>query len=67
MVDFTRLQTVDATIQVYGILGQQLSNEQHHTADIYSKTIDNVQAAYVIVTVRMSDGQITTKKVLLTK
>jgi hypothetical protein len=67
MVDFSRLQTVDATIQIYDVLGQQLSNEEHHTADVYSKAITSVEAAYVIVMVRMDDGQITSKKLFLTK
>jgi hypothetical protein len=67
MVDFSRLQTVDATIQIYDVLGQQLSNEEHHTADLYSKAITSVEAAYVIVLVRMDDGQVTTKKLFLTK
>jgi hypothetical protein len=67
LVDFTKLKNVDATIQVYNILGQELSNETHHSSDTYVKAIDNVEAAYVIVKVRMADGSVTGKKLFITK
>ena len=67
LVDFTKLKNVDASIQIYNIIGQELSNETHNTANIYSKTLENVEAAYVIVKVKMSNGEILGKKLFITK
>jgi hypothetical protein len=67
LVDFTKLKNVDATIQIFNILGQELSNETHRSSDTYVKAIENVDAAYVIVKVKMSDGSIVGKKLFITK
>ena len=65
LVDFTKLKNVDATIQIFNILGQELSNETHRSSDTYVKAIENVDAAYVIVKVKMSDGSIVGKKLFI--
>ena len=67
LVDFTKLKNVDATIQIYNILGQELSNETHHASSTYVKAVDNVEAAYVIVKVKMADGSVTGTKLFITK
>jgi hypothetical protein len=67
MVDFSKLKTVNATIQIYDILGQQLSSEEHMTTDMYSKYVNTTEAAYVIVMVRMDNGQVQSRKLFLMK
>ncbi|MFN8310945.1 MAG: GEVED domain-containing protein [Chitinophagales bacterium] len=64
MVDFTKLKGVDATVQVYNLIGQELSNEHHTTSTTYVKAIDSVEAAYVIVKVKMGD-KLVSKKVFI--
>ncbi len=64
-VDFTHMMNVDATIQVYNLLGQELSNEHFGKASVYSKEFDNLEAAYVLVKVKNGDGLIT-KKLFIT-
>jgi PKD repeat protein len=66
MVDFSQFTTVDATIQIYNVLGQVLSNDTYHSADTYEKPLD-LDAAYVIVRVRISDGQVAAKKLFIYK
>jgi len=64
-VDFSKLQAVDATIQVYNLIGQEISNEKFNLSTIYRKDILDVEAAYVIVKVRNGNGFMT-KKVFVT-
>lgn len=64
MVDFTKLKAVDATVQVYNLIGQELSNEHHTSSSTYVKTIDSIEAAYVIVKVKMGD-KLVSKKVFI--
>lgn len=64
IVDFSKMKDVDATIQVYNMLGQELSNEPFTTSSIYRKNITNVEAAYVIVKIN-NNGTIYTKKVFI--
>jgi hypothetical protein len=67
MVDFSQYKTVDATIRIYDIIGQELSNESYHSPDTYVKVLNDVDAAYIIVSVKMSDGQIISKKLFISK
>ena len=67
LVDFSKLKNVDATIQIFNVIGQELSNEKYHSADTYSKIISNVEAAYVIVKVKMADGSMSSKKLFISK
>ena len=46
------------------MLGQQLVNEKFGRSTVFSKSIANLEAAYVIVRVK-NDDEITTKKVLI--
>jgi hypothetical protein len=64
-VDFSKLKHVEATVQVYNLIGQELSNEKCTTTSIYKKAFDNLEAAYVLVKVKTTDG-IITKKVFIT-
>ena len=62
---FYQWQLNDATVIIYDILGQEISNEKVVNNVVYQKEIDNIEAAYMIVMVR-NDQEITTKKVLIT-
>lgn len=63
-VDFTKQADVDAQVDIYNVLGQLLSSEKYGKSSLYSKEIDNLEAAYLIVRVK-NDDLITTKKVFL--
>ncbi|MBK8658413.1 MAG: PKD domain-containing protein [Bacteroidetes bacterium] len=60
-VDFSKLQAVDATIQVFNLIGQEISNEKFSLSTIYRKDILDVEAAYVIVKVKNGNGFMTKK------
>ena len=64
-VDFSKQTKVEATIEIYNVLGQQLVNETFGRSTIYTKPISNLEAAYVIVKVK-NDNVVTTKRVLIT-
>ena len=49
--DFTALQMVDATVTIYNILGQEISNEHYSNSTVYQKEVDDITAAYMIVKV----------------
>lgn len=66
MVDFSQYKAVDATIRIYNVIGQELSNETHHAPTTYIKTLSNAEAAYVVVSVKMSDGSVISKKLFVT-
>jgi PKD repeat protein len=63
-VDFSQVDKVDAVIKIYNVLGQELSNEKYTLNSIYQKQIDNIEAAYVIVSVK-NDDNITTRKLFI--
>jgi hypothetical protein len=63
-VDFTDQGSVDAQIDLYNVLGQLLSSEKFGGSAIYSRPIDNIEAAYIIVHVT-NGNTIETKKVFI--
>ncbi|MDB5283157.1 MAG: hypothetical protein JWO06_2232, partial [Bacteroidota bacterium] len=63
-VDFRGLQKVDAVISIYNILGQQISNEKFTNSLVYQKEIGNIEASYLIVSVKNED-KVTSKKVFI--
>jgi|GEM_PF-6241500 len=63
-VDFSKLKNVEATVDIYNILGQTLSSDKVTTQSIYSKEVPNTEAAYVIVKVT-NDGKIITRKLFI--
>ena len=63
-VDFSNQGSVDAQIDLYNVLGQLLSSEKFGRSSIYSRPIDNMEAAYIIVRVINGDA-IETKKVFI--
>lgn len=63
-VDMSKQPKVEATIEIYNVLGQQLSNEKFGRSSIYTKQFDNLEAAYVIVRVKNND-EITTRKIFI--
>jgi hypothetical protein len=64
-VDFTATQLSDATVIIYDILGQEISNDKVVNNVVYQKEINNIEAAYMIVMVK-NDNEIITKKVFIT-
>ncbi|MFN8288050.1 MAG: PKD domain-containing protein [Chitinophagales bacterium] len=63
-VDFSKLTHVDATIDIYNMLGQKLSSEKLAKAAIYSRALDIQAVGYVLIGVKCSEGTVT-KKLLL--
>ena len=66
MVDFSEFKIVDANIEIYNILGKSISNEEYHSPTTYTKALD-LEAAYVIVRVKMADGSLAAKKLFIHK
>ncbi len=63
-VDLSKANTAGAKVTIYNLLGEVLSNETA-TANMYSRTFNNVETTCLIVVVKTMDG-ITTQKVILT-
>jgi len=63
-VDFSRSLNVKATVQVYNMLGQLLSEESFSRSAVYTKPINNLEASYVIVRVK-NDKEVKVKKVFI--
>ncbi len=63
-VDMSKQPKVDAQIEIYNVLGQQLSNEKFGNSTVYKKAFTNLEAAYVIVRVKNNE-EIITKKVFI--
>jgi hypothetical protein len=63
-VNFTAIQTVDASVTVYNILGQELSNDRFTNSTVYQKEVDNMPAAYLIVKV-INNHETFVKKVFI--
>jgi len=63
-VDLSKEKHVEASIEIYNIIGQQLSQEKFGSKSLYTKQLNNLEAAYVIVKV-FNDDRITTKKVFI--
>ncbi len=60
-VDFSKAKNVEATIDIYNILGQVVSSETFGKTSIYSRQLNNLDAGYVIVSVKNADGTLTKK------
>ena len=63
-IDFSKQLKVEATIEFYNVLGQQLMAEKFGRSTIFIRELSNIEAAYVIVKVK-NDDTITTKKVFI--
>ena len=63
-VDFTQAGKVDAVVRIFDILGQELSKDKFTSNTVYQKTIDQIDAAYVIVNVKNGD-KVTTRKLFI--
>ena len=63
-VDFTKLNNVNAEVQLYNVLGQILCDERTGKSSLYSKELTNLEAAYIVVKV-MNDNEIITRKVFI--
>jgi hypothetical protein len=65
VVDFSKQKNVNATVQMYNILGQEIATEKWTSSTIYTREINNSETAYVMVRVTNSDGKWYTKKLLI--
>ncbi len=65
-IDLSRLKNISATIEIFNLLGQKISSEQCNKATIYSRTLDVLDAGYVLVSIKSPEG-IVTKKLLVAK
>ncbi len=65
-VDFSKLKVNEATIDIYNLLGQKVSSEKWSKSSIYSRELNNLEAGYVLVSVKTELG-ISTKKVFITR
>lgn len=63
VVDFGK-EAKNATVAIFNLLGQELSNEKTNNK-VYTHDLNNLEAGYVIVKVLKGDD-VTTKKVLIT-
>lgn len=63
VVDFGKAKNVDATVDIYNLLGQKLTSEKT-IGNVYAKNISDISAAYVIVRVN-NNGVESRKKVFL--
>lgn len=64
-VNFEKSKDNIANIKIYSIIGQELSNEMYSGNGVYTKNL-NLEAAYVIVTVKQKNATLTTRKVFIT-
>ncbi|MFN8286272.1 MAG: CARDB domain-containing protein [Chitinophagales bacterium] len=64
-VDFSKMKLVNATVTIYNLLGQELSSEQFNKASVYSRLVEQVDAGYILLTVKTEQG-VVTKKLLIT-
>ncbi len=64
-VDFSKQKISEATVEIYNILGQKVSSEKWGKSSIYSRELNNLDAGYVIVSVKTELG-VSTKKVFIT-
>jgi len=63
-IDFSKLRKVNAVVDIYNVLGQQLVHEQFGKSTIYTKQFKNLEAAYLIVRVK-NETEIVDKKVFV--
>jgi hypothetical protein len=63
-VDFSDMPKVDASIEIYNVLGQLLLLEPYNRSTIYAKAINGLEAAYVIVRVK-NEGEVKVKRVFI--
>ncbi len=63
-VDFSKNFNVKATVQIYNMLGQLLSEESFSKSAVYTKPVNNLEATYVIVRVK-NDKEVKVKKVFI--
>ncbi|MBK8658087.1 MAG: T9SS type A sorting domain-containing protein [Bacteroidetes bacterium] len=60
-VDFSKQKNVNASIEVYNILGQQLVNDKFGKSSIYVREIADMEAAYIMIRVQNEEKTIVKK------
>ncbi len=55
-VDFSKKKQVEATINIYNVVGQLISSDKFGKSSVYSRKLNNLDAGYVIVNVKDADG-----------
>ncbi|MFN8287691.1 MAG: choice-of-anchor J domain-containing protein [Chitinophagales bacterium] len=64
-IDFSKVKQVKASIAIYNVLGQKLLEDTWTKSSIYTKTLSNLDAAYILVHVN-NNGKMTTEKLFIT-
>lgn len=60
-VDFAQVSQTQATVTIYNIIGQQMSQDIISNNGLFTKEIDNIEAGYLVVNVKNGDSVITRK------
>ncbi len=63
-VDFSKQSNVDAVIQIYNVLGQQLTNDHFRNGTLFMRTLALTEPSYIIISVKNND-QLTTRKLFI--
>jgi PKD repeat protein len=65
-VDFSKYGAVDASIQIFNVIGQSITNEKYNGKGKYERQLEQqLEAAYFVVTVHLSNGELITRKVMV--
>lgn len=64
-IDFSKQTKVEATIDIYNVLGQQIVNEKFGRSTVYTRQFNNLEAAYMLVRVN-NEGEIKVKRIFIT-
>lgn len=63
LVDFTKSDVVNASIEVYNIIGQQVVSDKYTGSGVYQHEMTEMSSGYAIVRVKLANGELLTKKV----
>lgn len=64
VVDFSKMEEVQATVTVYNMIGQQLSFDNVTSSNVFRKDLSNIANGFVIVNVT-AGGVVSTRKIFI--
>jgi len=64
-IDFTGMENVNATINIYDLLGQEIEEEKFTDARLFTRQISNISTGYLVVAV-LNNHKLYGKRVLIT-
>jgi hypothetical protein len=62
LVDFNKNDVVNATIEVFNILGQEILSDKYTGNGVYQHEMSEVTSGYAVVRVKMTNGEVVSKK-----